>query len=235
MYPFSSSRVHFLTYDMHTSKEAGSGEGGGFEVRQGGRRYGTRARRPTRTQRNNHLLPSLCCRARQRSGNVSSSQKKSNKPTCILGVSAECIISPRINKIKVRQPSPSPSPSPFTWIYVAFPPKPTILYTPMISMTLDTSNTTCDVSTSAHLGVENGPIHDAAAENNPLGRDNENQAGAEAGERVGSRLPDRVLVGDLGQVLPCAVLWVVGHGSWKRRLNGQNHAMPCHMSRHDMT
>lgn len=69
------------------------------------------------------------------------------------------------------------------------------------------------LSTSAgsthYLGVENCPIHDAAAKDDPLGRDNEHQAGAQAGEGVGGGLPDRVLVRDLGQVFPWAVLSVV--------------------------
>ena len=62
----------------------------------------------------------------------------------------------------------------------------------------------------SYLGVKNCPVHHAAAENDPLGRDNENQACAQAGQRVGSRLPDGVLVRDVGQVFPFAVLWVVG-------------------------
>lgn len=58
----------------------------------------------------------------------------------------------------------------------------------------------------AHLVVKQSPVHHAAAEDYPLRGDDEDKAGAKAGERVGGCLPDGVAVGHVGKVLPLAVL-----------------------------
>lgn len=119
-------------------------------------------------------------------------------------------------------------------------PRPTTIDTPPPTSIHPTSHITHHTSKTRHtnydyrrghalqyLAVEDCPIHHAAAENDPLGGSNEHQAGAQAGERVGGRLPDRVLVRDLGQVFPWAVLLGRGSGDKKKQSGPElKHSMP---------